>query len=136
MDRFSLRPELDGENAPAAGIPPGFEAIPEADDQAPASRGCDWSSLESKCIDFIARKMKDLRRYDVLGIERVAALCCSGRRGSYPLASFLDGHEDVITMPFSLGELIYPFWEKHRHLSLRDTLLGYPDFNERMKYDA
>jgi hypothetical protein len=39
-------------------------------------------------------------------------------------------------MPFSLGELIYPFWEKHRHLSLRDKLIAYPDFVASMNYDG
>src|SRR6266851_6813172 len=78
--------------------------------------------------DLIAGKIADLRHYDVLGIDRVVAICCWGRSGSYLLASLLDGHDDVITMPLSLGELIYPFWEKHGHLSLREKLAAYPGF--------
>src|SRR5713226_1003784 len=53
--------------------------------------------------DLIAGKIADLRHYDVLGIDRVVAICCWGRSGSYLLASLLDGHDDVITMPLSLG---------------------------------
>src|SRR5262249_7544336 len=93
----------------------------------PATRGND---------DLIARKVADLRHYDVLGIQRIVAICCWGRSGSYFLASLLDGHEDVLTMPLSLGELIYPFWEKHNHLSLRDKLLAYPGFVASMNYDG
>src|SRR4051812_7668007 len=86
--------------------------------------------------DLVARKIADLRHYDVLGIERVVAICCWGRSGSYFLASLLDGHDDVLTMPFSLGELIYLFWERHKHLPLRDKLLAYPDFVADMQHDA
>src|SRR5229473_375512 len=86
--------------------------------------------------DLIAGKIADLRHYDVLGIDRVVAICCWGRSGSYLLASLLDGHDDVITMPLSLGELVYPFWEKHEHLSLREKLAAYPGFVEDMRYDA
>src|SRR5215467_1133762 len=86
--------------------------------------------------DLIAAKIADLRHYDVLGIDRVVAICCWGRSGSYLLASLLDGHDDVITMPLSFGELIYRFWEEHRHLSLREKLLAYPGFLEDMRYDA
>src|SRR5215216_7802062 len=134
MGYSSLKPELDRRNAQATAISPGLGPRPEAGGQCVARRGSE--PLVPASEDLIARRIEDLRHYDVLGIERVAAICCWGRSGSYLLASFLDGHEDVITMPLSLGELIYPFWEKHRHLSLGDKLLAYPNFVEDMKYDA
>src|SRR5216684_352545 len=134
MDCSSLKPERDRRDDQAmatAGefgltLEPGDEVVAGPASEPPASGG----------NDLIAGKIADLRHYDVLGIDRVVAICCWGRSGSYLLASLLDGHDDVITMPLSLGELVYPFWEKHEHLSLREKLAAYPGFVEDMRYDA
>jgi hypothetical protein len=91
--------------------------------------------LEAGNNDLIASKIADLRHYDVLGIDRVVAICCWGRSGSYLLASLLDGHDDVIMLPTSVGQFIYRFWEKHRHFSLREKLLAYPRFVEQQMPD-
>ena len=44
----------------------------------------------------IAEKIEDLRHYDVLAMDRVVAIMMWGRSGSLLLASYLDGHEDVM----------------------------------------
>src|SRR5947209_5097708 len=108
MGYSSLRPEAARENARARAVAAGLAPRPEAGAQSSAPRVPESAAA----ADPVARRVEVLRHYDVLRIERVAAICCWGRSGSYLLASYLDGHQDVITMPFSLGELIYPFWEK------------------------
>jgi hypothetical protein len=42
------------------------------------------------------------------------------------LASYLDGHDDVIMLPLILSHAIYPFFDRYRTLSLRDKLITYP----------
>lgn len=136
MGYSSLKPEPSLGNGQTIAISDGFGLRQEPGDEWIAGRGSEPPASRPGSQDPIARKIAELRRYDVLGIERVVAICCWGRSGSYFLASLLDGHDDVITLPMSLGELIYPFWEKHKHLSLRDKLLAYPRFVESMRYDA
>jgi hypothetical protein len=78
----------------------------------------------------IAEKIEDLRHYDVLKMERVAAICCWGRSGSLLLASFLDGHEDVVTLPAVCGENLYRFFELYKSLPLHEKLIAYPAFQQ------
>jgi hypothetical protein len=75
--------------------------------------------------DLIAQKTEDLRGYDVLSIDRVASILCWGRSGSLLLASYFDGHEDVLMLPELRSEGIYQFFEQYRPLSLRNKLIGY-----------
>jgi hypothetical protein len=74
----------------------------------------------------IAEKIEELRHYDVPAMDRVAAICFFGKSGSLLLASFLDGHEDVVMLPALCGTDIYKFFERYQPLSLRDKLIGYP----------
>lgn len=76
----------------------------------------------------IAEKIEDLQHYDVLAMERVVAICYWGRSGSFLLASYLDGHEDVVMLPATRGHGIYNFFNRYRSLSLRDKLIAYPAF--------
>ena len=116
-------------------ISEGLRPGTEAGDGRIADRDRGPPALESGNKDLIASKITDLRHYDVLGIDRVAAICCWGRSGSYLLASLLDGHDDVIMLPTSVGQFIYRFWEKYQHLSLREKLLAYPRFVEQQMPD-
>jgi len=136
MDYSSLKPEPTRGNGQSMIMSSGLGLALEPGDERVASRGSEPPASELASKGLVAGKIADLRHYDVLGIERVVAICCWGRSGSYLLASLLDGHDDVITLPLSLGELIYPFWERHQHLSLREKLLAYPAFVEDMRYDA
>lgn len=76
----------------------------------------------------IAEKIEDLRRYDVLAMDRVVAIMCWGRSGSLLLSSYLDGHEDVMLLPELCGWRLYQFFERYQSLSLRDKLIAYPAY--------
>jgi Sulfotransferase family len=76
----------------------------------------------------IAEKIEDLRHYDVLAMDRVAAILMWGRSGSLLLCSYLDGHEDVIMLPELSGQRLYEFFERYQSLSLLDKLIGYATF--------
>lgn len=78
----------------------------------------------------IAQKLEDLRHYDVLRMDRVLAICCWGRSGSLLLASYLDGHEDVVALPGLYGRYIFQFFDRHSSLSLREKLLAYPAIHQ------
>jgi len=74
---------------------------------------------------LIAEKLDSLRHYDVQGMDRVVAIVMWGRSGSILLASYFDGHEDVITLPESDGYLLQEFFERYEPLPFRDKLLAY-----------
>jgi hypothetical protein len=83
---------------------------------------------------IIAARVADLRHYDVLTMERVVAITFWGRSGSILLASYLDGHEDVMMLPANRSDGIYRFYELYQSLPLHDKLIAYPAFTEI--YDA
>jgi hypothetical protein len=72
----------------------------------------------------IAEKAEDLRHYDVLAMDRVLAILSWGRSGSLLLASYFDGHDDVIMLPEICGWKLYEFFERYRSLHLRDKLVA------------
>ncbi len=76
--------------------------------------------------DVIAQKIDDLRHYDIPAMNRVVAICCWGRSGSLLLASYLDGHEDVVMLPAMCGYHLYDFFERYPSLPLHDKLIAYP----------
>jgi hypothetical protein len=84
---------------------------------------------ESKDLrGLIQKKIEDLRDYDVPAMQRVVAILSWGRSGSLLLASYLDGHDDVILLPELCGQRLDEFFELHRGLSLSEKLLAYPAF--------
>jgi hypothetical protein len=76
----------------------------------------------------IAGKIEDLRRYDVLGMDRVLAILMWGRSGSLLVASYLDGHDDVVMMPENCGQRLYEFFDRYQTLPLGDKLIAYTAF--------
>jgi hypothetical protein len=74
----------------------------------------------------IANKIENLQIYDVLGMDRVLAILPWGRSGSVLLASYFDGHEDVLTLPEVCGWRLYEFYQRYQSLTLRDKLIAYP----------
>jgi hypothetical protein len=74
---------------------------------------------------IVAEKIADLRHYDVPAMDRVAAILMWGRSGSLLLASYLDGHDDVIMLPESCGQRLYDFFERYQSFPLRDKLIAY-----------
>jgi Sulfotransferase family len=75
---------------------------------------------------LIARKIEDLRCYDVPNMERAVAICYWGRSGSLLAASYLDGHDDVVLLPEIGGEGIYQFFECYQSFTLHEKLIAYP----------
>jgi hypothetical protein len=57
-------------------------------------------ALESEKLDL-------LQHYDVPGMETAVAICYWGRSGSLLLASYLDGHDDIVILPMLASEAIY-----------------------------
>jgi hypothetical protein len=76
--------------------------------------------------DVLSEKIDLLRSYDVLAMERVVAIVSWGRSGSLLLASYLDGHDDVLMLPELCGQGIYSFFDRYRSLPLRDKLIAFP----------
>lgn len=74
----------------------------------------------------IAAKIENLRTYDVLRMDRIAAILPWGRSGSVLLASYLDSHEDVLTLPEVCGWRLYEFYQRYPSWTLRDKLIAYP----------
>jgi hypothetical protein len=86
-----------------------------------AARTCDYRAL-------IEQKKEDLNHYDVASMNRVVAICHWGRSGSHLLASYLDGHDNVLMLPSTRSTHIYSFFERFPSLSLWDKLVAYPFF--------
>jgi hypothetical protein len=82
---------------------------------------------------FADEKLEIARRYDVSGMTRVATICHWGRSGSLLLASYLDGHPDLVVMPFSTSESIYPFFEKYGNMPVWEKLIVYPTYSASNK---
>jgi hypothetical protein len=91
-----------------------------------------FSSLRSDDLRAdVAREIDELHRYyDLRGISRVVAIEPWGRSGSILLASYFDGHDDVMALPALRSNGIYIFFAAYRTLSLRDKLVAYPLFDE------
>lgn len=85
---------------------------------------------------LVAAKLAILRRYDAPGMDRAATICHWGRSGSVLLASYFDGHEDIITMPNQTSEYAYPFFKDYRSLSIWDKLIAYPAYSAIKKGNA
>jgi hypothetical protein len=101
--------------------PPQEPMLERADVFFRAEEKADFQSL-------VARKVEGMRQFDIAGMHRAVAICASGRSGSVLLASYLDGHDDVILMPNLLSQKIYPFFERYQSLSLREKLIAFPFF--------
>lgn len=77
---------------------------------------------------IVAEKIKELGHYDVLGMQTAVAILMWGRSGSLLLASYLDGHDDVLMLPELCGWRLHQFFERFQSLPLRDKLIAYPAF--------
>lgn len=121
-----------------------FELVSQR--SGPARPGCDLEEILSRAKDLfrtaqatdlhgiIAQKIADLRHYDILGMERVAAILMWGRSGSLLLASYLDGHSDVIMLPELTSQKLYEFFERYQSLPWPDKLIAYAAFEQDYDY--
>ena len=81
-------------------------------------------------------KLALLRDYDPPGMDRAATICHWGRSGSVLLASYFDGHDDIITLPNQTSEYAYPFCREYQSLSLWEKLVAYPAYSQVRKGNA
>ena len=84
---------------------------------------------------LVAAKIEAVRQFDVAGMDRAVAICTCGRSGSELLASYLDGHDDVIMLAKSRSMRIYEFFEFYQSLTLHDKLIAYPVFSNNELVD-
>jgi hypothetical protein len=90
-----------------------------------------WYREQEGAIQALgAEKLGLLQHYDVPGMETALALCFWGRSGSFLLASYLDGHDDIVMLPMVRSEAIYPFFHEYRSLSIWEKLVAYPVYSE------
>ncbi len=100
------------------------------EDHLPSADAFGGAQQQHKDMEVgIAEKIECLKHYDVLAMQRVVAILAWGRSGSVLLASYFDGHEDVISLPEICGWRLFEFFNRYRSLSLRDKLLAYPTFD-------
>jgi hypothetical protein len=86
--------------------------------------------------DLVPAKLALLKDYDAPGMDRAATICHWGRSGSVLLASYFDGHDDIITLPNQTSEYAYPFVREYQSLSLWEKLLAYPAYSQIKKGNA
>ena len=58
------------------------------------------------------------------------------RSVSVLLASYYDGHDDIITLPNQTSEYAYPFCREYQSLSLWEKLVAYPAYSQMRKGNA
>jgi Sulfotransferase family len=85
---------------------------------------------------LIPAKLALLGGYDAPGMDRAATICHWGRSGSVLLASYFDGHDDIVTLPNQTSEYAYPFCAEYGSLSLWEKLISYPAYSQIRKGNA
>ena len=90
--------------------------------------GVFFSSAQATDPRLAAKAIDDMKFFDIAGMHRAVAICACGRSGSVLLASYLDGHGNVILMPNLMSRKIYPFFERYQFLTLREKLIAFPFF--------
>jgi sulfotransferase family protein len=85
---------------------------------------------QSAVPELLEQKLRIARHYDVPGMERAVSVCFWGRSGSFLLLSFLDSHEDAITLPMNASQSLNPFFSDFASLSVWEKLIAYPAYSE------
>ncbi len=114
-------------------IPIGFDTSPDEILQLAARM---YREHQAAAGALLAGKMALLRDYDAFGMDRAATICHWGRSGSVLLASYFDGHDDVITLPNQTSEYAYPFCGDYQSLSIWEKLIAYPAYSQIRKGNA
>ena len=116
-----------------AWIPIGFDTSPDEILQLAARM---YREHQAAADALVSGKMALLRDYDAAGMDRAATICHWGRSGSVLLASYFDGHDDVITLPNQTSEYAYPFCREYQSLSTWERLVAYPAYSQIRKGNA
>ena len=116
-----------------ARIPIGFDNSPDEILQLAARQ---YREHQDAARALVPVKLALLRDYDAPGMDRAATICHWGRSGSVLLASYFDGHDDIITLPNQTSEYAYPFCREYQSLSLWEKLVAYPAYSQMRKGNA
>jgi hypothetical protein len=108
--------------------------FPAQDQMLQHARGLCRAEEAKDLRSLVASMTENIRHFDLAGMHRAVAICALGSSGSTLLASYLDGHDDVIMLPVVIGDRIYHFFERYHSLSLRDKLVCYRVFSEDFFY--
>jgi hypothetical protein len=114
-------------------VPIGFDNSPDEILQLAAQQ---YREHQDGARALMPAKLALLRDYDAPGMDRAATICHWGRSGSVLLASYFDGHDDIITLPNQTSEYAYPFCGEYRSLSLWEKLIAYPAYSQIRKGNA
>jgi hypothetical protein len=114
-------------------IPIGFDNSPDEILQLAARQ---YREHQDAARALVPAKLALLRDYDAPGMDRAATICHWGRSGSVLLASYFDGHDDVITLPNQTSEYAYPFCGEYQSLSIWEKLVAYPAYSQVRKGNA
>ena len=83
---------------------------------------------------LVPGKIEAISQFDITGMERVVAIIACGRSGAELVASFFDGHDDVLMLPTLQGDRVYQYFERYKSLTLHDKLIAYPVFSADLIY--
>jgi len=114
-------------------IPIGFDKSPDEILQLAARQ---YREHQDAARVLVPAKLALLRDYDAPGMDRAATICHWGRSGSVLLASYFDGHDDVIALPNQTSEYAYPFCGEYQSLSIWEKLVAYPAYSQIRKGNA
>lgn len=88
-------------------------------------------SAERGALEVLIRDKLELAQlYDVPGMDRAVAVCAWGRSGSFLLQSYLDGHDDVVSLPLFGSTHIYQAYTEFGALSIWEKLIAYPTYSQ------
>ncbi len=108
--------------------------FPRQEDMLLRARALLSAHEDSGIENLVAEKTNEVARFDVPGMQRIVAIIACGRSGADLLASYLDGHDEVLMIPPLGADRLYQFFERYRTLSLYDKLISYPVFTEDSFY--
>lgn len=75
-------------------------------------------------------KLELVQHYDIPRMDSAAAIFCWGPSGAKLLASYFDGHDDVLMLPMFTSSAIYPFFDEYKSLSVWEKLVAYPAYSD------
>jgi len=107
-----------------------WRPTPAAEQLLERSRAFFGSEQATATHSLTARTSSDFRHFDLAGMQRVVGILPYGKGGGLLLASYLDGHDDVISLPAYLSCASYQYFYRYRSFSLREKLLCYPFLDE------
>jgi hypothetical protein len=95
-----------------------------------------YDSCNAALVGLLPSKRALLAYFEPAAIEAAVAVCFWGRSGSFLLQSYLDSHEEVVSLPEIAGQSIYAFCDEFPTLSVWDRLVAYPFYAEALEGES